>query len=103
LITYYVLIFIRLESRQVYLAGITPHPTDAGMRQTARNVTMAEVGFLNGSRYLLHDRDTEFSRGFDQIVSAAGVEPVRLPARSPNLNAICERWINLSKPKPCRK
>ena len=42
------LIFIRLQTRQVYLAGITPHPTDARMRQMARNVTMAEVGFLNG-------------------------------------------------------
>jgi transposase InsO family protein len=97
LITFDVLIFIRLESRQVYLAGITPHPTDAWMRQTARNVTMADVGFLNGCRYLLHDRDTKFSRGFDQILSAAGAEPVRLPARSPNLNAICERWIRSVK------
>src|SRR5204863_9678696 len=50
LITYYVLIFIRLQTRQVYLAGITPHPTDAWMRQVARNVTRAEVRFLNGCR-----------------------------------------------------
>ena len=97
LITYYVLIFIRLQSRQVYLAGITPHPTEAWMRQVARNVTMADVGFLTGCRYLLHDRDTKFGGGFDQILSAAGVEAVRLPARSPNLNAICERWIRSAK------
>ena len=58
---------------------------------------MADVGFLNGCRYLLHDRDTKFSRGFEQALSAAGVEPVRLPARSPNLNAICERWIRSAK------
>jgi putative transposase len=103
LITYYVLIFIRLESRQVYLAGITSHPTDAWMRQMARNVTMAEDGFLNGCRYLLHDRDAKFSRGFDQILSAAGVEPVRLPARSPNLNAICERWIKSVKTEALSK
>ena len=94
---YYVLIFVRLQSRQVYLPGITPHPTEACMRQMAWNVTMAEVGFLNGCRYLLHDRDAKFSHGFEQILSAAGVEPVRLPARSPNLNAICERWIRSVK------
>ena len=97
LITYYVLIFIRLQNRQVYLAGMTAHPTDAWMRQVARNVTTAEVGFLNGCCYLLHDRDTKFSHGFDQILSGADVEPVRLPARSPNLNAICERWIRSVK------
>jgi len=63
LITYYVLVFIRLQTRQVYLAGITPHPTEAWMQQMGRNVTMAEVGFLNGCRYLLHDRDTKFTSG----------------------------------------
>jgi len=57
LVTYYVLVFIRLHSREVHLAGITPYPTDAWMRQVARNVTMAEVGFLNGCGYMLHDRD----------------------------------------------
>lgn len=93
LITHYVLLFIRLHGRQVHLAGITPHPTEAWMGQVARNVTMAEVGFLNGCRYVLHDRDAKFTSDFDQILGAAGVEPVRLPARSPNLNAICERWI----------
>lgn len=67
------------------------------MQQVARNVTMAEVGFLNGCRYLLHDRDTQFTSGFERILASAGVESVRLPARSPNLNAICERWIRSVK------
>ena len=67
------------------------------MQQVARNVTMAEVGFLNGCRYLLHDRDTKFSSGFERILACAGVESVRLTARSPNLNAICERWIRSAK------
>lgn len=46
LVTYYVLFFIRVNTRQVSLAGITPHPTEAWMRQVARNVTMDQVGFL---------------------------------------------------------
>jgi hypothetical protein len=28
--------------------------------QMARNISLAEVGFLNGCRYLLHDRDAKF-------------------------------------------
>ena len=67
------------------------------MQQVSRNVTMAEVGFLNGCRYLLHDRDSKFTRGFERILASAGVESVRLPARSPNLTAFCERWIRSPK------
>jgi hypothetical protein len=97
LVTCYMLLFIRLHTRAVHLAGITAHPCDAWMRQVARNVTMAEVGFLNGCRYVLHDGDAKFTSGFEKILGAAGVEPVRLPARSPNLNAICERWIRSAR------
>ena len=57
----------------------------------------AEVGFLNGCRYLLHDRDTKFCASFDAILESVGIEPVKLPARSPNLNAHCERWIRSVK------
>jgi hypothetical protein len=41
-VTYYVLFFIQLESRRVEVAGITPHPNEAWMKQIARNVTMDE-------------------------------------------------------------
>jgi hypothetical protein len=40
LVTYYVLFFIHLESRRVYVAGITIHPNEPWMKQIARNVTM---------------------------------------------------------------
>ena len=46
LVTYYVLFFIRLESRCVEVAGITQHPNEAWMKQIARNATMDEWGFL---------------------------------------------------------
>jgi len=61
LVTYYVPFFIRIESRRVEIAGITPHPDEAWMKQIARNVTMDEWGFLEGCRYLIHDRDTKYS------------------------------------------
>ena len=40
LITYYVLFFIHLGSRKVYIAGVTPNPNESWMNQIARNVTM---------------------------------------------------------------
>ena len=64
LVTYYVLFFIHLATRRVYIAGITPHPNEQWMTQVARNVTMADVGFLSSSRYLIHDRDSKFCESF---------------------------------------
>jgi hypothetical protein len=57
--TYYVLLFIHLESRRVSLVGSTKHPTSEWMVQMARNATDEGSGLLHGLRYLLHDRDTE--------------------------------------------
>ena len=97
LVTYYVLFFIHLESRRVSLAGMTPYPGQEWMEQQARNATMEEWGFLRGCRYLLHDRDTKFCASFRELVESGSVETIRLPARSPNLNAFAERWVRSVK------
>src|SRR3977135_608348 len=97
LVTYYVLFFIHLESRRVDIAGITVHPDEPWMKQIARNVTMEDCGALRDCRYLLHDRDTKFTRSFGVILIAGRVEPLTLPARSPNLNAYAERWFRSVK------
>src|SRR5207248_1986987 len=57
LVTYYVLFFIHLGSRQVHVAGVTSHPNAAWMMQVARNVTMEEWGLLSPGQYLIHARD----------------------------------------------
>lgn len=93
LITYYILFFIHIGSRKVYLAGITDHPNEAWMRQIAINETMEDWGFLSNIRYLIHDRDSKFSIGFREIIKSVGIKPLKLPARSPNLNAFAERWV----------
>src|ERR1700704_4379960 len=97
LMIYCVLFFIHLESRRIYLTGITVHPNEAWMKQIARNVTMDDCGALRDCRYLLHDRDTKFTRSFRAIIASAGVEPLVLPASSPNLNAYAERWVRAVK------
>ena len=67
------------------------------MQQIARNVTDVDTGFLNGSRYLIHDRDPLFTEAFGAHLNSAGVETVKLPARSPNLNAYAERFVRSIK------
>jgi transposase InsO family protein len=97
LVTYDVLVVMELATRRVQIAGITPHPTVAFMQQCARQLTDAFDGFLLGTRYLLHDRDTKFTRALDDLLKGSGVEPIVLPARSPNLNVHCERCVRSIK------
>src|SRR5213080_1053174 len=97
LVTYYVLFFIHLESRRLDIAGITVHPDERWMQQIARNVTMEGCGALRDCRYLLHDRDTKYTQSFRTIIASGQVEPLMLPACSPNLNAYAERWVRSVK------
>src|SRR6202521_325777 len=78
-------------------AGITVHPDERWRQQVARNVTMEGCGTLRDGRYLLHDRDTKYTQSFRAIIASGRVEPIALPARSPNLNAYAERWVRSVK------
>ena len=97
LVMYYVLFFIHLATRRVHIAGITPYPNEQWLTQVARNVTMADVGFLSTSRYLILDCDGSFCPSFRDTIEAGGVKTVKLPARSPNLNSFAERWVKSVK------
>jgi transposase InsO family protein len=97
LVTYYVLFFIHLESRRVDIAGVSVHPDERWMEQIARNVTMEGCGALWDCRYLLHDRDAKYTQSFRAIIASGQIEPLVLPARSPNLNAYAERWVRSVK------
>lgn len=93
LIRYHVLFVIRLATREVQLAGLVPEPNESWLLQVGRHLTDPWAGFLSSSRYLLHDRATLFSERFRQLLRGEQVEPLRLPARSPNLNAFAERFV----------
>jgi transposase InsO family protein len=97
LIRYFVLFVIDLKTRRVEIAGIVHQPYEDWMKQIARNLTDAIDGFLCTTRFLIHDRDPLFSASFRATLSPAGVETVKLPARSPNLNAHAERFVRSIK------
>jgi transposase InsO family protein len=96
LTTCYVLFFLHLQTRRVILAGITPFPNEPWLKQIARNLTVDE-GPMAKARFLIHDRDAKFSEGFDAVLRTAGIQPLKLPPQSPNLNAFAERWVRSVK------
>ncbi len=91
----YVLFFIELQSRRVFVLGCTQHPTEAWVTQQARNLSWQ----IDGSpfRVLIRDRDSKFSRSFDQVFTAQGFRVIRTPYRSPRANAHAERWVGTAR------
>lgn len=63
----------------------------------SRNLFDEGSGTLCGKRHLIVDRDTKYSRLFRAFCARAGVEVIRLPPRSPNLNAFAERFVLSTK------
>jgi transposase InsO family protein len=77
----------------VEIAGIWRVANGLWMGQIARNLTDTVDGLLTGKRYLIHDRDPLFTDEFLGTLRDAGVESIKLPPRSPNLNAYAERFV----------
>jgi putative transposase len=103
LVTFYVLVVIELSSRRVYFAGATPNPNTEWMMQIARNLTDPVDGFVSNKRFIIIDRDRKYCDAFQALLKNAGTEPLRLPPRSPNLNAWIERFVRSIKEECLRK
>ena len=97
LVTYYVLFLIDLPTRAVRIAGITTNPAEGWMLQIARNLCDAEDGVLTQGTKLIVDRDTKYSHDWRSFIEEQGAEVIRLPPKSPNLNAYAERFVRTIK------
>jgi transposase InsO family protein len=97
LVTFYVFFVIELATRRIEIAGITASPGEPWMMQIGRNLTDPIDGFLAEREFLILDRDSKFSSAFRDLLRDADIEVVRLPPRSPNLNAYAERFVRSIK------
>jgi transposase InsO family protein len=93
IVRYFVLFVINIKTREVHVAGIAHQVYGKWVEQVARNLTDPVDGFLKDMRYLIHDRDPVFTKHFADILASVGVDTVKLPRRSPNLNAFAERFV----------
>jgi len=82
----YVLVVMELGRRQILHYGVTAHPTAEWTLQQFREALPGSHPY----RFIIHDRDSIFSRNLDYEVATLGVRILRTPVRAPKANSICE-------------
>jgi hypothetical protein len=95
--TIFVLFFLEVRTRRVYLAGCTAHPTSAWVAQQARNLAWRLQDGTLRATLLLHDRDSRFTAAFDRVFACEGLTVVRTPPRCPWANGYAERWVGSAR------
>ncbi len=90
---FYALFFIELASRRVHLAGVTANPDGAWVTQQARNLLMRLDDQGVRARFLIRDRDSKFTRDFDEVFRSEGIRIIKAPVRAPRARAHAERWV----------
>ena len=93
----YVLFFIHLERRMVFLAGVTAHPVGPWVTQQARNLVATLEDHGCGVRFLVGDRDSKFVGPFDEVMRSVGARVIKTPFRAPRANAFAERFVRTAR------
>ena len=89
----YVLFFIELDTRRVYLTGITANPVGPWVVQQARNLTMVLAERVRPVRFLVRDRDPKFTASYDEVFQSERIRIIGTPVRAPRANAFEERFV----------
>ena len=67
------------------------------MTQRARQLAWSPSERPTPLRFLIHDRDSKFSRDFDAVFRSESLEIIRTPVRAPKANAIAERFVRTAR------
>ena len=87
----YIILFIHVDSRRIFITPGTAHPTGEWVTQQARNFLMHVEEQGMQFTHLIRDNDGKFQGLFDTTLEATGAKVVRTAIRAPNMNSVCER------------
>jgi transposase InsO family protein len=86
---FYVFVVLEVGRRCIVHWNVTEHPTAEWTAQQFRMVVPGD----QTHRFVIHDRDTIYSKGVDRTLEAMGLAVLKTPVRVPQANAFCERLI----------
>jgi putative transposase len=86
--TLYVFVIMELGTRRILHHNVTAHPTAEWTLQQFREALPGDHPY----RFVIHDRDSIFSKRLDKAVTDLGVRVLRTPVRAPMANSVCERF-----------
>ena len=89
----YVLVIMEIGTRRILHINVTEHPTADWTLQQFRECVIGDEGY----RFIIHDRDSIYSRELDRSFQTLGLTVLRTPYRSPQANAFCERLIGSAR------
>jgi len=76
--TVYVLFFIELQTRRVYLAGCTSQPNTQWVTQQARQMVWQLEERHPTIHFLIHDRDSKFVTAFETVFKSTRAHIIRV-------------------------
>ncbi len=80
---------IEVKSRKVIHVNVTRSPTDPWVAQQLREATP----YGHTPKYLIRDNDRKFGPNFARVATTSGIKVLRTPYRTPQANAVCERFL----------
>ena len=94
---YWMVLFIHLGSRSIFVTPSSEHPDHDWMSQQADRFIEQVEKDATPATHLIHDRDSKFEGNFGSKIRGKGIKVIRLPQRSPDMNAFAERAIRSVK------
>jgi putative transposase len=89
----FVLVFLHVQTRRVFVTPATQHPNGAWMDEQAQAFLQHVEQSGLGADIVMHDRDTKFTASFDKQLERAKLRIGETAFRSPNTLAFAERFI----------
>jgi len=93
----FVLVFLHVGTRRVFLTSATQHPNEAWVIEQAEAFVRHARAKKLAANIIMHDRDCKFTAGFDSALEKAGIDARRSAYRAPNTAAYVERFVQSIK------